>query len=491
MTLNAQRLWGLGALALVLILAAWTGPQALTFARGVKAYLYGYPLITADMTRRVMTAPGVHRMGAGPVNQFSHAAQFPDHHFRDVVAPNADTLYSIAWLDLSAEPMILHTPDMQRRWLLMEVLDGWSNAFASLGTRVYGYGARDYAIVGPRWQGTLPSGVTRVDCPTDLAWIIGRTYTAGTADYEAVHAVQRQYTLVPLSHFGTTYTPPPPDATPDPAVDVHTPVVTQVAQLDAARYFDRLAQLMADNPPAPADAPMVRTLARLGIVPGHPFDFAALNASDRRALDGAVWFVKGLFDARARGTQGDLGLTPFQESLFRGLTALGNKILMNVKNGWQIALNIGQYGTRYPLRAIVTLVGFGANVPADAVYPMTTVDSDGNRLNGASAYLLHFGRDALPPADVFWSLTMYDEQSFLVDNPIGRYTLGDRDRLQFNPDGTLDIRVQADSPGKELEANWLPAPRGNFKLVMRLYGPRPEVLEGRWAPPAVKRVTGA
>jgi hypothetical protein len=484
-----RKLWIVAAILVAVV--AWKGPQWLAFGKGVQAYLYGYPLITADMTERLMTAPAAiaaQMPGAAPVNRLAHVRDYPDHDFTAVVLPSADTLYSLAWLDLSHEPVLLHTPDMQGRWVLFGVLDAWSNAFASLGTRKYGSGERTYALVGPGWTGTLPEGVVRIDSPTNTAWLIGRTYTAGRKDFAAVHKVQDQYSLATLSQFGKADAAPPPAVAAPSAVDLKTPTGEQVAALGAAEYFDRLARLMKANPPAPADAPMVATLASLGIEAGRPFDFAALSESERLGLDSAVWFVKALFDVRIPGSQGKLDMGPAGHAFFKSLTELTDKVKLNVQNRWRLPLNLGDYGTDYPFRAIVTLLGYGANGPADAVYPLTWFDADGQKLNGGGRYVLHFDKANMPPAAVFWSVTLYTDEFFYFKNPMRRYALGDRDSLKFNADGSLDILVQKDKPDADKESNWLPAPPDGFMLLMRLYHPAPQVLDGRWVPPAVQRV---
>lgn len=476
--------------ALLLATAALKAREWQATWAAVQAYLYGYPLITADITREVMTGPGEWNLpgarrkpGYAPLNQFGHARSFPDPSFTDVVAPNADTLYSTAWLDLSREPMIVSTPDMGRRWLLMRLLDGWSTSFASLGTRVYGGAARHYAIVGPGWQGTLPEGVTRIDAATSMVWIITTTYTRDAADFPAVHALQDQYRITPLSAWGRPYAPPVASTRRDPAIDHGTPVVTQVARLGAQSYFDRLARLMAANPPYATDGPMVARLASIGVHPGKPFDLAAQDAATQRGVERGVALVKSLFETRSPGTQGPLERSHLEAWAFGKLLQAVNSRLLNMRDGWLIPLNLGQYDDRYALRAMVTLIGFGANGPKDAVYPTTSVDADGEALDGSRRYVLRFPKGALPPARDFWSLTMYDDRMFFVDNPIGRYAIGDRHALRANDDGSVDILVQQSSPGREWESNWLPAPKGRFKLMMRLYGPEPQVLENRWAPP--------
>lgn len=304
-----------------------------------------------------------------------------------------------------------------------------------------------------------------------------------------MHALQAQYALVPLSRWGREFSAPPAPTRPDAAIDTQTAVVRQVAALDAARFFGRVAHLMADNPAAPADAPMLTKLASLGVVPGQPFRPEALSGAQRAGLDDAVWFVKALFESRAAGSQGEVPVTPAQRRAIDALNTLIDKTMLNVRNTWLLPLGLGRYETHYPLRALVALVGYGANVAEDAVYPMTSVDEHQDRLNGAHTYRLHFDRGQIPPADAFWSLTLYDDAGFFVDNPIGRYAIGDRNALHPNADGSLDLLVQHATPSPGVQDNWLPAPQGNFKLSLRLYNPRAEVLDGRWAPPPVQRTS--
>jgi hypothetical protein len=179
---------------------------------------------------------------------------------------------------------------------------------------------------------------------------------------------------------------------------------------------------------------------------------------------------------------------PVTRAFFEGVTQLTDMVKLNVQNRWRIPLNIGIYGTDYPLRAIVTLLGYGANVPADAVYPLTSFDAAGQKLNGANRYVLHFDKANMPPAEVFWSVTLYTDEFFYFTNPLKRYALGDRDKLKFNADGSLDIFVQEEKPDPDKESNWLPAPPDGFLLIMRIYHPAPEVMNGKWAPPTVQRL---
>ena len=417
-------------------------------------YLFGYPLVLMDLTRAFMS------MGS---NRFDHIEAFPDPTLKDVVSPNVDTLYSAAWLDVGKEPIVLGVPDTGKRYYTMQILDAWTNVIASPGTRTTGNGAGAFAIIGPQWQGELPPTVRAILAPTDLLWIIGRTYTAGKRDYDAVHAIQRQYQLVPLSKWGKS-SGPTANGTPSTPVDRGTPPAAQIDKLKPEAFFDRLARLMETNPPAPEDDPLMDRLAALGIVPGEAFDLARLPASIADAVDGGVAAAR----ARLRGST---------------MGAFGKAV-----NGWRVPLDLGRYGTNYEHRAQVALAALGANLAEDAVYPATDVDGAGQPLSGENRYLLRFPPGTLPPVKAFWSVTLYGADHYLFANPIGRYALGDRDAMRAEPDGTLDMYIQHDDPGPEKRANWLPAPPGPFNLIMRLYYPKPPVLDGAWKPPAVVRV---
>jgi hypothetical protein len=429
----------------------------------VEAYVFGYPLVLMDVTHQVMTA--VPRAGAhkAPVNQFIHIREFPDYTMTDVVSPNADTLYSTAWLDLSKEPMILSVPDVGKRYYLMEMLDAWTNDFASPGTRTTGNGRGDFAIVGPQWKGKLPADVKEIKSPTNMAWIIGRTQTNGKEDYAAVRAIQDQYKLTPLGAWGKDYKPPD-NAPVAPGIDVKTPPVEQVAKMDAATFFARLNTLMKDNPPAAADASALNSFTAIGVAPGTPFDLKSLDPAVAKSVEGSVKAAQAKMAAEARKPH-------------------GKKV-----NGWDVMTNLGRYGTDYLFRSVVALVGLGANLPEDAIYPRATEDTDGQPLNGANCYLVHFPQTQLPPVNAFWSLTMYNSKQFFAQNPINRYAIGDRDKLKFNDDGSLTINIQRESPGKDKESNWLPAPAGSFNVFMRLYWPKQEIVDGAWKMPGVERV---
>jgi len=270
-----------------------------------------------------------------------------------------------------------------------------------------------------------------------------------------------KYKLVPLSSYGKPYVPP--EGKVDPAIDRKTPVREQVNKMDTATYFKLLARLMKNNPPSKQDAPMVAKLAKLGIVPGQDFDGAKIPTSAAK-----------LIPAEA------------QKKIMDHFKEAGK-----VVNGWIFTTKTGLYGTDYLQRALITAIGLGANRPQDAVYPTSEVDGDGKPYSGANKYVIHFPKGQTPPANAFWSITMYNGEYFFVANSLNRYTISPRDALKFNTDGSLDVYIQNKSPGKDRESNWLPAPEGKFILMLRLYWPKekaPSILDGTWVPPAAKMV---
>jgi hypothetical protein len=430
---------------------------------GAEAYVYGFPLVLMDITRQVHLGYSKDGKSRARPNQFIHSRTFPDPTFTSVVSPNADTLYSNAWLDLSIEPILISIPEMGKRYYLMQFLDAWSNTFACPGTRTTGNGKGEFAVVGPGWKGEVPAGVQVLRSPTNMVWLIGRTQTNGKDDYAAVHAMQNKYKMTPLSARGKNYVPPE-NAGVEPGIDTKTPPVEQVTGMAASVFFARLNALMNKSPPAAADAATLKRLARIGVVPGKPFEIKALNP----AVAGGI--EQGVRAARER------------------LTAAAKRPQGKGANSWDMIRNLGKYGTVYPFRAVVALFALGANLPEDALYPRTRTDADGLPLSGANRYVMHFTREQLPPVEAFWSVTLYNSKQAFVENPIGRYAIGDRDRLKFDDDGSLTLYIQHESPGGARESNWLPTPKDEFNLFMRLYWPKKEALDGTWKPPAVQRL---
>ncbi len=430
------------------------------YAIGVEAYTYAYPLVLMELTRQVAaSAPDPDQMHA-PINRFSHRKTFPDARFKDVVRPNADTLYSWLWYDVGSEPLILTLPDTGGRYHVIPLMDMWTDVFASLGTRTTGNGGGTFAIVGPDWKGDLPAGTGIIRSPTSVGWIIGRFQTNGPKDYPNVHKLQAGLLARPLSSDGAAASQAAGPSL--PAADRSVPPVVQAANMQPAQFFALFADLLKRNPPHASDYAIVRRMERLGLVVGKDFDLATTDpviqqAMTRAASDGYQRIVNRRSAMRPTAT---------------GWMAIGN--------------SLGVYGNDYLQRAFVAYAGLGALPAEEAIYPMAAFDGQGKPLTGASRYMIRFEKDQIPPADAFWSLTMYGQDQFFVENPLQRFALGDRDNLKFNPDGSLELYVQATSPGPDKEANWLPAPAGAFTMNMRLYLPRPEAIDGRWSPPAIR-----
>jgi hypothetical protein len=432
-------------------------------AIGVDAYLYFYPLISMDITRRVAIniEPGK-KPGVGPANTFNSFAAFPTADFKTVVRPNFDTLYSSAFLDMTTEPVVVSAPDTGGRYYLLPMLDMWTDVFASPGWRTTGTQAGNFLITPPGWTGTVPVGMTRISAPTPYVWIIGRTKTDGPSDYEAVHKIQAGYKITPLSQWGKPAQPVA--AKIDPTVDMNTPPKTQVDSMAAGKFFAYAADLLKVNPPHITDQPMIAQLRKIGLEPGKSFDMDKADPAIRSALRSAPE------DAQQ-------------------LMAWKLPTIARVANGWSMNTDtMGVYGNYYLKRAMVAQAGLGANVPEDAIYPLNLGDEAGRPLDGASRYTIHFAKGDTPPANAFWSVTLYDSEGFQVANPLNRFALSSWMPFKYNSDGSLDLYFQNESPGVNKEANWLPAPKGPFNLTMRLYAPKSEALTGKWNPPPVTRV---
>ncbi len=426
------------------------------------AYIYFYPLVSMDITRLQSTnvEPGK-EFAKGPMNMFVSVPEYPPADLKIVVRVNFDTLYSVAWLDLTKEPLIVSAPDTDGRYYLLPMLDMWTDVFASPGWRTTGTQAGNFLVTPPGWTGEVPSGFSHIPAPTPYVWVIGRTKTDGPADYPAVNKIQAGYKVTPLSGWGK---PPAQMAVEiDPSVDMKTAPKTQVDTMPAGKYFAYAAELMKLHPPHVTDQPIIAQMKRLGIEPGKSFDIDNVDAVVRDALEAAP----------AEGQK---------------LMAWKLPMLARVANGWSMNTDtMGVYGNYYLKRAIIAQQGLGANLPEDAIYPLNLGDEAGKPLNGANKYTMHFAKGATPPVNAFWSITLYDEEGFQVGNALNRFALSSYMPFKTNADGSLDLYFQNESPGKDLEANWLPAPKEPFNLTMRLYAPTPDALTGKWNPPPVKQ----
>jgi hypothetical protein len=408
------------------------------------AYVYTFPLYEMNRVRYLAhyTPANPRRV---PVNHFLHRRELADHTSRGVTTPNNDTLYSSSFLDLSHGPLVLEVPEITDRYFSLALMDFYTNNFAYVGTRA---GNRHkYLIAGPGWKASQAGDWQLISSPTNAVWLLGRFLVRGASDLPRVHALQDSLKLYPLA--GTD--PGPPSAIP------------AVTQSDPWNYFTVVSHALTENPPPQRDAAIVARMATIGLAPGQVFDPGRFDATQRQALLAGVEQGRQLVAARSP----------------RG----------KVVNGWAYpAPGIGNFGTDYLLRAATALKGLAALEPIEA----TTLSHVGEPLDGSRSYRLHFEHDRLPPAAAFWSLSIYeimpDKRLFFADNPIRRYSIGDRTpNLRRNQDGSLDLYIRHASPGEARESNWLPAPAGPFALILRAYLPGPGLIAGTYAPPLLER----
>jgi hypothetical protein len=437
-------------------------------AIGVDAYVYLYSLVTMDITRKYFTNTDK-GIGRGPMNVFHNVPAYPPATDTSVVRTNYDTLYSLAYLDMLKEPLVVSVPDTGGRYYLLPMLDMWTDVFASPGWRTTGTRAGNFLVTPPGWRPDLrdrfidefklPKDTLRIDAPTPYVWIIGRTKTDGPPDYDAVHKIQAGFKITPLSEWGKT--PTPVVLKVDPSVDMTTAPRVQVDTMPVGRFFAYAAELMGQQPPHITDEPILAQMKKLGIEPGKPFDIATVSPIIARALDTVPQDGQKLMDWKLQ-------------------------TLARVVNGWSMNTDtMGAYGNYYLKRAIVTRLGLGANLPEDAIYPLNLADEAGKPLEGSNEYTIHFDKGAAPPVNAFWSLTMYDPAGNAYPNSLDRQAVSSWMPFKYNADGSLDLYFQNESPGKDKEANWLPSPKGGFNLTMRLYSPKADAITGRWNPPPI------
>lgn len=439
-------------------------------AIATEAYVYFYSLVTMDLTRKQLTNVKAGSKGWGaPPNWFDNVHAYPTADDKTVVRPNFDTLYSSAWLDLTDGPLVISVPDTNGRYYLLPMLDMWTNIFASPGWRTTGTEAQTLLITPPGWRAdanaaktaNLPEDIQHIVAPTPYVWIIGRIKTDGPPDYPAVNKIQDDLRIWPLSKFGQALEAPKIKI--DPDIDMKTPPKIQVDTMPGDRFFTYAAELLKVIPPHDTDQPILARMKRLGIEPGKSFDFDNTDPIVKRAIEKAP----------------KAGLE---------LMAWKTPRLAEVVNYWSMNTDtMGVYGNYYLKRAIVTQVGLGANQPQDAIYPLNLGDKDGKPLDGTNNYTVHFDKDQIPPANAFWSVTLYDPKGYQVANSLNRFAVSSWMPFEYDEDGSLDLYFQNESPGKDKEANWLPAPKGPFNLTMRLYAPKPDALTGKWTPPPVTK----
>jgi len=461
------------ALSLSFAILAWTPSPVLhaaptpaaaateaAYQAAAEGYLYFYPLVTMDLTRRQFTHPAQGTQGA-PANTFLHGRVLPQ---AGAAAPwaNPDMLRGAAWLDLTAGPVVLSVPDTQGRLYTLTLLDMWTDVFATLGKRSTGTAKGNTVIVPPGWTGTLPSGMARIDAPTPHAWVKTLIQTGGAAEYPAVNALQDGFLLTPLAQWNLPAQPQRVKS--DPNLDLKISVREQVDSMPTDAFFTYAAELLRKHPPHATDQPVLAALRRVGLIPGRTFNFDKLDHSAKQGMRRGVRAARDRMEAAA-----------------------GNSL--RGANGWQQeTASIGVYGNSYLRRALAAQAQPGAGLPEDLSVLLLATDSQGALLDGAHRYALHFESGQLPPADALWSLAVYDAQGMPVPNPINRQSLGDRDPLRYNADGSLDVIFSHAAPEPEDQPNWLPIPpSGPVGVLLRVYTPGPAVLDGLWTPPAVVR----
>ena len=415
----------------------------------VEAYVYAYPLLVFDRERQAQY------QALGVSNQLSTRTTTSTPFSHDVLAPNADTVSTTALLDLRSGPLVLSMPDSGKRYTRVDLLDAYTNVFASLGQRTEGNKAANYAIVGPDGPASV-TGLTTMRAPTNYVWLHGQVAAQGERDVPAASGLMQQWSLTPLAEFAAGKRRPA--AARPPLADVDGGAAKRVEALQPTKYFEEAAKLLKINPPAAADAPLVKKFPTIG-----------LNFKQGQFAPGKLGtpaLAKAVNDGRARIHAAKSAAAP--------------------QNGWVFEETGGSYGVDYLSRAAAARAGIGGALPQDAVEAIARVDASNARLHGGSRYVLHFAPGALPPVNAFWSLTMLDDEGRMVDNMINRYAVRG-DRLTKDGDGGVTVHIQAPPPGGSKDANWLPAPNGNFQVLLRLYWPKEEAVSGSWKPPAVKR----
>ena len=412
-------------------------------SRMLTAYIYGYAPVAAWATERIQTAvPDANTVGGrAPVNQFAYSKKLATPSATTVVRPNADTIYTLAWLDLNEQPMVISLPAVPDRYYVIPLLDAYTNQFNSTGTRTTGNGPGDYLIAGPRWSGRPPPGITQViRAPTPTVWVIGRTLVRGPDDLSAAVAITFQYRLIPLDKYGTDYVPPSnvPVTNPEPQfIPPEGQPATAAEGFAEPTFFQAMQSVIAANPP--------------------PLNQRPLVASFR-----AVYANADLLTAQI--------VTAAQAAMSAALATSAKTV-----NEWSYQLGIGTYGEHYALRAGVALFGLGAVNEEDAVYASCHTDATGAPLDGSKGnYQIRFPSGQLPPVNpqAFWSITVYDQNGLLVENPINRYVAGSETGLVPDADGSVTIHLRNTAPPSSIpQANWLPVPDGPFNLTLRMYWP--------------------
>jgi hypothetical protein len=423
-------------------------------------YIYGYPLLLMDITRRRETAVSHPGLRNAPINQFAHG-RFPSApHDKDVGHPHADCLRSSAWLDLGKEPLVLSLPQTER-YFLLSFWSAWYEIFGTAGLRNFPEESR-LVLVGPHYSEKLPDDMKAIVAPTETVWIDACFEVDGPEDIQPVYSVQDQLRLVPLGQWGTVVSP---RSTPFPiGIDQKATPQEELARFDARTFYTRLARLLQRNPGHDCDARVIEEFSRIGFFTGREYNFDTLPATVVNAMNCAVPVA--------------------QERIASGEKNAGTRRSVNT---WWLHTQPGLYQMNYLERAVAARTSIDGSLVEDVMCFHTTLDSGGEPLRGSNRYIINFRPDCTPPVNAFWSITLYDSSKHLFPNYIHRYVIRDRDRLRLEPDSSLSILIQNEWPGTARDSNWLPAPKDTFNLALRMYWPKPVALSGEWRPPALIR----
>ncbi|MBS0524580.1 MAG: DUF1254 domain-containing protein [Proteobacteria bacterium] len=468
--MKATRRWVLGAaLSAPALARAQEKPMLEELAR--RAAIYLFPVYEMYRTRWNATVDEKNR-ARQQLNHILHVPTLATHRSRAVTTPNADTLYSSAWLDLSVEPVFLTVPDMGGRYYSFAFMSLFTDNFACVSRRLDGNRPGPRMIVGPSWKGVADRDVEMVRAPTNSVWLLGRILVDGPPDQETVWTLQSRVLLespdmrnerriLETQELMRQRTTPPPEPVADwPRVNPGDPF----------DLFEVGMRALGESPLGERDKTVLEDFAPLRLRPGRKYDLRAFSEIERESIKRGI--IRARDEIRNPGRQ------------------FGTTI-----NGWSYPQrNLGNFGDDYLYRAVIALTGLAALEVAEATYLMCSSDAEGQPFDGRNRYLLRFEPGRLPPAGAFWSLSMYEVtpegRAFFTDNPIGRYAIGDRTHgLVHGPDGALEIHLQHDRPDEGREANWLPAPAGPMRLVLRAYEPAGPLIDASWQAPAVKRVS--
>lgn len=426
------------------------------------AYIFTLPLMMVDATVTVATNTVEATDQKAPANQLIHARALATAEFKNVVTPNVDTIYSQIMLDLSEDAVILEMPRTER-FCTAQLIDAYTNCVDVLDASTFDGESCRFILTGPGFDGEIPEGMKEIEYPSNLGWIIIRTICFDKADEAAVHEIQSRMNSYTLNQYVSGSVGEKAEGSYDERNDFIPSEWVMGLPMD--EYFSRANALMAANPPAAEDEPMMAELAKINVGPGMSFDSSIFGCG-----------AEELWQKVAGGV-----LASTSQSAVRFFTQSGNWSYMGEP--------IAEFGTEYDYRAFIAIFGLGANPVSVAVYPKTDMDSDGGRLHGENSYVLHFEKDGLPPTEGygFWSVTAYtSKDNFLIDNQIDRYCINNRSDVVYNEDGSLDILIQTEKPDGS-EANWLPVVEEEFHLVMRIYMPADSVIENTWVTPVLSK----